>query len=228
MVIKRNNKGFTLIEILISLAISGLVLTAIYQTFLSQQRAYIAQSEVAAMQQNLRAAMYMMTSELRMVGFDPTGDAGAGIVAITDTVGAGSIRFTKDDWVDPTNPASTANGSIADSGEDITYSLYTSGGVRKLGRKNPTINQPVAENIEVLDLVYLDEDNGLIASPAVNINNIRSIQITIVARSGREDLSYTNSFVYRNQQGTVILGSTGDGYRRAILTSQVKCRNLGL
>jgi len=228
MVIKRNNKGFTLIEILISLAISGLVLTAIYQAYLSQQRAYIAQTEVAALQQNLRAAMYMMTSDLRMVGFDPTGNAGAGIVAITDTVGAGSIRFTKDDWVDPTNPASTANGSIAESGEDITYSLYTSGGVQKLGRKNPTTNQPVAENIEVLDLVYLDENNSLITNPAVNINNIRSIQITIVARSGREDLNYTNSFVYRNQQDVVILGSTGDGYRRAILTSQVKCRNLGL
>ncbi len=214
----RNNKGFTLVEILVGLAVSGLVLTAVYKIYVSQQKVYVVQKEVANMQQNLRVAMFMMVSEARMAGYDPTGNAGAGIVSVTTA--PHSIRFTKD---------TSGNGSIAESGEDVTYSLYTdANGIQKLGRKNPTLNQPVAQNIDALDLVYLDEDNAVIASPAANINDIRSVQITLVARSTRSEQNYTNNFIYRNQQGTTILGPAGDNVRRSILTKQVKFRNIGL
>ena len=74
----RENKGFTLIEILVALAVSGLVLAGIYQTYLAQQKSYIVQGEIAKMQQNIRAAMFLMVRELRMAGFDPTGNAAAG------------------------------------------------------------------------------------------------------------------------------------------------------
>jgi prepilin-type N-terminal cleavage/methylation domain-containing protein len=34
----RNNKGFTLVEIIVGLAVSALVLTAVYQIYLAQQK----------------------------------------------------------------------------------------------------------------------------------------------------------------------------------------------
>jgi type IV pilus assembly protein PilW len=216
----RNRDGFTLQEILISLSISAVAMTAIYQTYDSMQQSYHIQQEVAHMQQNLRAAMFMMVRDLRMAGYDPTGKAGAGIVTATPaspTIPAidAVIKFTRD-----------LNGDrdTSDSGEDITYSLYTSGGIQKLGRKNPTLNRPVAEHIEALDFVFLDRDNVQTAAVA----DIRSVQITLVARTKRADPDYTNNFVYKNKQGKIIFGPVGDGYRRSVLATQVNCRNLGI
>ena len=213
---KRADSGFTLIEILVALALSGIVLTAIYTAYQSQHKTYIAQESVAKMQQNLRAAMYLMIQEIRMAGYDPRGTANAGI----ETADPGELKFTKD---------LDGDGTI-DSGnsEDITYSLYTTDDIQKLGRKNPTQNKAVALNIDALDFVYLDEDNSETASAS----EIRSVQITIVARTGRSDPDYTNPFEYHNLLGEKIYpdyaGPANDGFHRRALSTQVKCRNLGL
>jgi type IV pilus assembly protein PilW len=215
MRLKNDSKGFTLVEILVSLAVSGLVLTGIYSTYQSQQQSYILQEEMAKMQQNLRAAMFLMTRELRMAGFDPTGGANAGIVA--GEWSASSLRFTKDD---------NSDGDVADPGEDVAYYLYPSGGIQKLGRKPPGTApvQPVAENIEALWFVYLDENNAVTASLA----DIRSVEITLVARIGRITKDYTNSIPYTNKLGTKTFGPYNDGYHRSALSDRVRCRNLGL
>src|SRR6056297_2166131 len=65
------NKGFTLIEVLITLAISGIIMTGVYTAFKSQQDSYLAQEQVAEMQQNIRTGLDIMTREIRMAGFDP-------------------------------------------------------------------------------------------------------------------------------------------------------------
>ncbi len=224
---KNNNEGFTLIEILVVLAISAVVLTGVYGAFWSQYKSYIVQKEIAMMQQNLRAAMHLMTYEIRMAGYDPKGDAGA---LITDAK-ADSISFTKDVAGESDgSPPDTPDGDINDSNENITYSLYTdSEGIKKLGRKNPNLNRPVARNIDELDFVYLDTDNVPIPTPvaASDIPNIRSVQITLVARSERSELDYVNSTQYRNLQNDPV-GPAGAGYRRSSLSTQVKFRNLGL
>ena len=41
------NKGFTLIEILVSLAILGIVLAGIYSVYTMQHKSYIVQEQVA-------------------------------------------------------------------------------------------------------------------------------------------------------------------------------------
>ena len=86
------NKGFTLTELLVATALSSMVMGGIYSSFYSQQKTFVAQEQTAAMQQNLRSAMYLMEREIRMAGYDPTGDAGAGI----HTANANSIRIMKD------------------------------------------------------------------------------------------------------------------------------------
>jgi type IV pilus assembly protein PilW len=214
------NKGFTLIEILIALVLSAVVMTAIYQTYQSQQRSYIMQEEAAKMQQNLRAALFAMTKDLRMAGYDPDGDAGAGIVAVVaDTVApatTASVRFTRD---------LNDNASVADIGEDITYSLVADGDTFRLNRNDAAGGaSTLAEYIDALDFVFLNADNN----PTTIPSEIRTVQITIVARSERFDRDYTNNFIYRNQDGRTVLGSQGDRYPRRILSTRVKCRNIGL
>jgi prepilin-type N-terminal cleavage/methylation domain-containing protein len=65
----RKNNGITLIELLVALSISGILVGAIYRTFIGQQKTYTVQERVVDMQQNVRAAINRMMTEIRMAGF---------------------------------------------------------------------------------------------------------------------------------------------------------------
>ncbi len=65
----KKNKGITLIELVIALAISSILVAAIYRTFLGQQKTYVVQEQVVDMQQNTRVAINRMMREIRMAGF---------------------------------------------------------------------------------------------------------------------------------------------------------------
>ncbi len=222
-----NKQGFTLVELLVAMAISGIVMSGIYTVYYSQQKSYTTQDQVAAMQQNLRAAMYVMEREIRMAGCDPTRDAYAGIT----TADTNSISFTEDIRGD--TKGSDPDGDTHDPNEDITYSLDDNDddGDNDLERNGNLI----AENIDALNFVYLDDDGNLLdddgnGNVIASIPNIRSIQITIVARTGREDPGYTDTKAHYNQQDqdNPILPAQNDNVRRKRLTTEVKCRNLGL
>ena len=105
----------------------------------------------------------------------------------------------------------------------------------------------IAFDIDALNFVYLDENGTDLIDydlnppqvPAANLGNIRSVQITMVARGGqnpRQGLpnQEVDTKVYMNQQERpgddwdIILPAQNDRFRRNILTSEVSCRNLGL
>jgi prepilin-type N-terminal cleavage/methylation domain-containing protein len=65
----RKNEGVTLIELLVAMAISAILIAAIYRTFISQQKTYTVQEQVVDMQQNVRVAINRMMREIRMAGF---------------------------------------------------------------------------------------------------------------------------------------------------------------
>jgi type IV pilus assembly protein PilW len=212
-----NEQGFTIIELLVSMVVFLLAIGAIYSTFQAQHKSYLMQQEVAAMQQNLRAAMFYMQREIRMAGCDPLGTAGAGIISASAT----SIRFKEDVWAG--SAGSAPDGDADDPNEDITYNLDDSDGDGvddELDRNNQT----VAQNIDALNFVYLDA-NGI--ETAV-LADIRSVEITIVARISRPLRDSPNNREYFNQRNTQILSAQGDRYSRRRLTSAIKCRNLGL
>ena len=220
--LKISNSGFTIVELMVATALSGIVMTGIYSSYYSQQKSYVAQGQVSSMHQNLRAAKYHMEREIRMAGCDPNGGVGIGI----QTANTDSIRVTMD--ITDNSGTGDPDGDAGDAGEDITYSLAdTDGdGDNDLARNdaNGSGTQTVAEDIDALNLVYLDEEG----STTSTLSEIRSVQISIVARTGQGDPGYTNNNAYSNQQGTVIYTASGDSYRRKLLTEQVKCRNLGL
>jgi type IV pilus assembly protein PilW len=61
----RNQKGFTLIEFLVAMAVAGIVMAGIYSAYYSQQKSFVVQDEMAEMQQNLRAAMFFMVAPMQ-------------------------------------------------------------------------------------------------------------------------------------------------------------------
>jgi len=90
-----NNNAFTLLELLIVMAITGIVMAAVYSVSKTQQDSYIAQEEVATMQQNVRSAMYYMEREIRMAGCHPTQKNISPLPGIV-TAGPNTINFTLD------------------------------------------------------------------------------------------------------------------------------------
>ena len=62
-----SNQGFTLVELLVAIAIFGLVITSIYSAFNTQHNTYQAQKQITAIQQNIRATMYVMEREIRTI-----------------------------------------------------------------------------------------------------------------------------------------------------------------
>ena len=223
------NKGFTLLELLIVMAITGIVMAAVYTASKTQQDSYIAQEEVATMQQNVRSAMYYMEREIRMAGCHPTQKKtiSPGFIA----AGPNTINFTLD--IDDNSGTGNPDGDTNDANENITYALADNDGDGDLDFERN--NNLIAENIDALDFVYYDNSNP----PAIldddgngnvvaNINRIKSVEVTIIARVGRGDREYADNNVYTNQNGRVMLdlSANPDNFRRRVLATVINCRNL--
>jgi type IV pilus assembly protein PilW len=219
--LKNRNDGFTLVEMLVAMAIGAIVMAAVYSTYSTQQKSYILQEQVGAMQQNIRASMYYITRDIRMAGCDPTGNANAGITAAGPT----SISFTRDirTGTDPAN--NTADGLTNGWNESVTYSLDAAN--NRITRNGQTLTG----NIDALDFVYLDPNGnvlnpGLSAVPSASIPSIQSVQVTVVAKTGRGDQGYINSESFTNQQDVQILAPQYNNFHRKTLTTNIRCRNL--
>ena len=87
--------------------------------------------------------------------------------------------------------------------------------------------QRIAENIDALNFVYLDIDGVKIDTPvpAANLPLIKSVQITMIARTKKKDQGYTDNNTYKNQQDEDI-PTANDSYRRRVLSREIRCRNL--
>jgi prepilin-type N-terminal cleavage/methylation domain-containing protein len=73
-------RGFTLIEMMISLAIAGIVLSAAYKLLVANQRFYRSQSVIADVESNVRESALILAGELREVS-----PAGGDLQQMTDT-----------------------------------------------------------------------------------------------------------------------------------------------
>ncbi|MGB5922245.1 MAG: prepilin-type N-terminal cleavage/methylation domain-containing protein [Syntrophobacteria bacterium] len=234
--------GFTLVELLVAMAITAVVMAAVYTLYKTQQDSYIAQDQVVEMQQNVRASLYQMARDMRMAGFNPqrAPNVGGFVTQLPDdgggttTTNSTNIAFTIDQ---------DSNGviDIDANTEQIAYRLDNATSALQKFRVSDDTWQTVADNISAVDFVYLDLNGtditaSVIANPTAQyattnlpfIDSIRSIEMSIVARTGRIDTSFPGTPAYFNQQGTEILAAQADHYRKRLITTTIFCRNLGL
>lgn len=66
---RRSEAGFSLIEVMAALVILAIAMTAVFATFISQQKSFTVQNRVAELQQNLRQAAEYMSRDIRMAGY---------------------------------------------------------------------------------------------------------------------------------------------------------------
>jgi type IV pilus assembly protein PilW len=223
--VKSNKKGFTLVELLVAMAITGIVAGAIYTAFQSQQKSYLIQEQVAEMQQNLRAAMDIMVRDIRMAGYDPYGNSGAGITAAAENTFTFTLVADDDDYDNDNDTITDEIGEL----KTIQYDLYDAydDSDNDIGRQVGAQKRAVAENIEEIEFYYILADDTTTTAPA-NPSDIRSVQITILARVGHQDPKFTNTKTYYTTLLGVDWGPYNDGFRRRLLSTTVCCRNMGL
>lgn len=230
---KNHSSGLTLAEMMVAMAIAGISLSIIYAFSINYVGTYDSYNMSVELQQGLRNNMQLMERELRHAGFNPGGLS-------KDRAGDDSVDNNCNGTTDELDNSLTAtideseaigiksaqlnaisflmdidgNGTACGDLESISYT-HNGTTVKRNG-------VPKVGNIDVLNFVYLD-GNGAVAT---SVDAIRSVQVTIVGRTAREDSSYRNTKSYYNLQGQEVLAPQNDGYHRRILTSQVHFRNL--
>jgi prepilin-type N-terminal cleavage/methylation domain-containing protein len=89
-----SDKGYTIVEMLIGMAIVGIVVAGIYNLVISSSRTYLAQNAIVEMQSDGRAAMDFMARELRQAFDNPT-DPTDDLTRSTTTTANDTIRFER-------------------------------------------------------------------------------------------------------------------------------------
>ncbi len=180
---KETEKGFSLIELLIVIALGTIVLGIMVTTFVLYNRSYQRETKIVEIQGNARASMELITRELLMAGLNPTGAVGPGVV-IADS---NKIQYAMD---------ITGDGDIADANETITYEFDQT--KEELMRNGLTM----ADGIRAFSISYYDS-SGTQLSPlpvaAGNTRNIKKISLNMTIASAEGTIqSYSVDVVPRN------------------------------
>jgi len=209
--------GYTLVELMVAVALTGIVTVAIYKGYVSVSTAYDVQDQAIEVQENARVAMNRMAREIRMAGYDPTELGTAGISATSTNH---QIKFSRYD----------------DTAGAMTFISYRwdQGGTDDLQRREGAAVdtgtwQSVIENVSELDFSYV----GNTGVPAASSDVARGVMIALVVRATNEDYGYTDNRDYIVPQPVgvgdlTLLSNPNDNFRRRLLTAIVGCRNMGM
>ena len=195
--------GFTMVDILVGLAMASVVMVAIISLFTAVGRSYTIQNVAADVQQVTRAGIELMAQNIRMAGLDPFGGAGAEIKEFKGD----KIQFSLDRCDIPIGSTGCGfpDGDVDDKFENVTYQWDTA--ERKLEQVlyAGTVSEKkeaLIENVSNLQFTYLDSDDGAAATAA----DIRTVIITM----------------------TVTDPAGRGGMVSRTYSTRVRCRNLGL
>ncbi len=151
LAVVNGNKGFTLTEMVLALAIMMMVMAAMFSLLISLNRAYTTQNVAAGVQQVTRAGIDIMAQDIRMAGYNPIGRNPVGLLEAT----AHKIRFQND---------RNGSGEIELLGdEDFAYLLNKNHQLIRQKDGNPRSNRSLIDHVNDLTFRYFgrygDETN---------------------------------------------------------------------
>lgn len=171
-----NDRGLTLVELVVTIVILGIVLAVVNQVFFSTTRVYSSTSVRAGQQMSARAGLSIMISEIRPAGSDPVDDG----IAFPPFVAAQADLFQVQGDYD----GSTAIETVEPS-ESVTYSYDAGAGA--VMRDPGTGPVPMIPNVTACAFTYFDANNDPIDAPvaADELDLIRSVGIDITTQTQR-------------------------------------------
>ena len=172
MKFKFNDKGVTLIELLVGLVVTGLVVAGFYRIFIAQSKAYAVQDQVAEVQQNVRLGMDILVKDLMSTGCDDENN----LITVDNPLPlvadhAITVSF---EYFNQT--------TLATELHTVAYSLAGTNLQRQLsvnGIANPT--DTILENVDEFTLTYgIDTDNDGYVNSWVNAAGVGTAMVVAV------------------------------------------------
>ena len=173
-----DQRGFTLAEFLVAIAIVGLIMAGVLTIIMTGNETYATGANQIEAQQAARVALERMVREIRGAGYNPKSAACPPNCPIVAAPGLA-------------NPTATAlliqndndgNGAFAGPTERIVYTLNGT----NLQRQDLDVvgSQPetIVGGIQALTFTYLDENDAVIVVVPGNIQTIRSVQISLTTQ----------------------------------------------
>jgi len=223
---RHNKKSFTLVEMLVALAVSAVIVSATYASFELIKNQYKKNIDVTQLHTSGRAVMQVLEREIRMAGYEFRDDKGlmtygkiVGPLVITDSGNkcCDEVTIIYDEVTDTLNAQGVVTSSIVDriktrfwteahssSKRGSRFRLYKRRTV--LGTNNAVLATPrvgakevMADYIEDLQLNFISNTNlfvGINGSSNVKIINLKTSAVT-------------GSFVNTFQTSALAFGSAG-------------------
>ena len=158
-----SQSGATLVEILVTLIIVGIMATAIYNLFRVHNLMAAKQDETTRMQQELLSSLTQIAEDLRMCGYT----TGGGNNGFNATSNATTVICTKDPDL---SSNSTSLGYRFNSGNNTIDYLNATGGWEQ-----------AATNISNVMFSYSNRNGTNIVVSGANVGSIRAVDIAITA-----------------------------------------------
>ncbi|HET6490064.1 MAG TPA: prepilin-type N-terminal cleavage/methylation domain-containing protein [Syntrophales bacterium] len=155
----KKQAGFTLVELSIVLLVTMILLGSLFGFYVSQIHSFRSQELTINTLQNSRIVMSVMTKDIRMAGYKPSGSSMVGVAQATPA----TLQILSDKNLD---------GSISGASEDVIYSFDVN--THTVSRNGI----PLLDNVELLSFVYTLDDGSTTQTPG-NLSKIRKINLTL-------------------------------------------------
>ncbi len=244
----KNSKGFTLVELMIAMAVALIVMAGVYITYDYQSESYEKQAHISELNTHLNGAFFFMNRDIMMAGYDPLYDPTTTIRAratITDA-GIDTIQFQYD---------MNSDGTLDDD-ETVRLLMVNNKLVRREYDANnliiPVHEENLAEHIEFLEFCYV-MDNGTAMTPVNNQDlrdRIRAVLVSAIFRTakpikGQKEIEEARSiqeradlYVQASSDLELVPNFSGtrpapwdppiDRYARKLRIIRIKPRNMGI
>jgi len=182
--------GFTVIEILMVLAIMSIVFGTIYKSFAQLNRSYTTENVKAGVQQGARFAVEFMVKDIRLAGLDPLGTANAGI--------SNGVPLPTSNWIEISADIDFSGDAVSTNTSPFETLRYELDG-NELKQTNFQGQETMLDNVIDLTFTFLDAND----QTTTTHSEIRSVMVslTMVKPAGRaESISrtYTTTVRCRN------------------------------
>ncbi|SHJ34971.1 prepilin-type N-terminal cleavage/methylation domain-containing protein [Malonomonas rubra DSM 5091] len=191
-----NNKGFTLVELLVVTVVAGLAIVGMYATYSSTQKTTVNQENLVDVQQNLRVSLNLIDKDIKMAeALVPAGTTGIAVGSNATTLNL------------VTASAFYAFARIADD-EEVTLAETS---------QQFDINVPTSvDRFEVGDTVRIirPQDGAQPFDPVNDASNNNELLVTAVDRTGPTitigNFSHTTSLQYKEGDIIALVNDAND------------------
>lgn len=205
--INNRQRGFTLVEILVALAIGALLTVGFVQIFSGSKKTYLVQDNLSRLQENGRFAMDFLSQDIRMAGFRQNATPANPFTddAIRGFEGSGSFNSNIGDAIEiryeaDRNCVGNDPNTVGAKDGIARNVFFIKDGELKCRGNGQT--EPLVEGMEDMQILYgedttpTDDDytaNRYLPAGAVDMDNVVSVRITLSVRTLDDHLALQDS-----------------------------------